>query len=141
MSENFSARSLVGMTQGARKRTVMARIARNVQEWDATGQQYTPDTVAMLVPRYRNIYRIGQRPRPCPGCWQCREDLFGYGGFPGGDPRDFEPDPECTTEAERELYAEHCALAEAGSSPYIGHTAGACDGSGVLLAKTKGDGK
>lgn len=33
----------------------------------------------------------------------------GYGAFPGGDPRDFSPDPECSTEQER---AAHAAAVE-----------------------------
>lgn len=32
-----------------------------------------------------------------------------YGAFPGGDPRDFTPDPECSTEAEREAHRRACA--------------------------------
>jgi len=67
----FSPRSLIKMTMGARKRAVTLRIARNVQEWDATGQQYTAETAALLLPRYQNIYRIGVRLRPCPGCCAC----------------------------------------------------------------------
>jgi hypothetical protein len=31
-----------------------------------------------------------------------------YGYFHGGDPRDFTPDPECSTEAERAAWAEAC---------------------------------
>lgn len=45
----------------------------------------------------------------CPGCYRCDETLYGYGSFPGGDPRDFTPDPESSTEEERRLHAEHCA--------------------------------
>lgn len=32
----------------------------------------------------------------------------GYGFFIGGDPRDFTPDPECSTEAERERHRLAC---------------------------------
>ena len=31
-----------------------------------------------------------------------------YGFFHGGDPREFSPDPECSTEAERVLHKAHC---------------------------------
>lgn len=37
-----------------------------------------------------------------------------YGHFNGGDPRDFEPDPECSTEEEREAHRRDCAAMEAG---------------------------
>lgn len=37
----------------------------------------------------------------------------GYGIFPGGDPRDFHPDPECSTDAEREAHAKDCAAWDA----------------------------
>ena len=32
-----------------------------------------------------------------------------YGAYPGDDPRDFTPDPECSTEAERKAHREACA--------------------------------
>lgn len=37
-----------------------------------------------------------------------------YGSFMGGDPRDFEPDPECSTEAERAAHRRACEAAERG---------------------------
>jgi hypothetical protein len=39
------------------------------------------------------------------------EDV-GYGYFPGGDPRLFSPDPEASTEAEREQHRVDCERAE-----------------------------
>jgi hypothetical protein len=36
-----------------------------------------------------------------------------YGNFLGGDPREFHPDPECSTEEERAAHAEACARWEA----------------------------
>lgn len=36
-----------------------------------------------------------------------------YGAFQGGDPRDFTPDSECSTEEERVAWAEACRRAEA----------------------------
>ncbi len=38
-----------------------------------------------------------------------------YGAFPGGDPRDFTPDPECSTDAEREAHRRACAIWDAGA--------------------------
>lgn len=36
------------------------------------------------------------------------EPHVGYGGFHGGDPRNFTPDPECSTEAERAAHRAAC---------------------------------
>jgi len=45
----------------------------------------------------------------------------GYGGFPGGDPREFSPDPECSTDAERAEHERACLLfADGGCSPLAG---------------------
>lgn len=38
----------------------------------------------------------------------------GYGFFPGGDPRTFTPDPECSTESERAAWASDCERFERG---------------------------
>lgn len=38
----------------------------------------------------------------------------GYGYFPGGDPREFCPDPECSTEEERANHKRACELFENG---------------------------
>ena len=37
-----------------------------------------------------------------------------HGHFPGGDPREFSPDPESTTDAEMERYTADCAAWERG---------------------------
>jgi hypothetical protein len=37
-----------------------------------------------------------------------------YGGFLGGDPRDFDPDPECSTEEERATHKRDCEAMAAG---------------------------
>jgi len=34
----------------------------------------------------------------------------GYGAFPGGDPRNFTPDPECSTDEEREAHRRACII-------------------------------
>lgn len=41
-----------------------------------------------------------------------------YGAFPGGDPRNFTPDPECSTEVEREAHRRACALWDAGANAF-----------------------
>jgi hypothetical protein len=40
----------------------------------------------------------------------------GYGVFPGGDTRTFTPDPEASTEAERQAHKDDCARAERGEA-------------------------
>ena len=42
-----------------------------------------------------------------------------YGVFPGGDPRDFSPDPEASTEKELALHKEHCAAWDRGERPTV----------------------
>ncbi len=65
---SFSARSLVGMTMGARKRA--ARRARQAAQalLARFGQEADPKKLALL----RSIYRIGERLRPCLGCCACK---------------------------------------------------------------------
>lgn len=45
--------------------------------------------------------------------WRASEDT-GYGFFPGGDPNDFHPDPECSTPEERARHKEACAAWSSG---------------------------
>lgn len=42
-----------------------------------------------------------------------------YGFFPGGDPRDFTPDPDCCTKEEIERWREACAAWNRGERPEI----------------------
>lgn len=42
-----------------------------------------------------------------------------YGFFPGGDPRQFSPDPESCTEKELALHKEHCAAWDRGERPPV----------------------
>ena len=56
----FTARSLVGMTMGARKRA--ARI-------DCFG-------IRTKVHDFRTLLRIGERLRPCPGCFDCAVECW-----------------------------------------------------------------
>ena len=91
---SFTARSLVGMTMGARKRRARGLVG---------------DLGHMLY----GDYRIGQRLRPCLGCYRCCPmPCQGCGMLPSLD-------TDC--EACR---ADHFAMAMY-----------ACDGSGVLPAK------
>lgn len=83
----FSPRSLVGMTQGARKRAARIQCVGHPFKtkplkllWfryfrrDAAGRQET-DADRALLHKYAHLrtrYRIGERLRPCPGCLRCR---------------------------------------------------------------------
>lgn len=42
-----------------------------------------------------------------------------YGSFCGGDPRDFSPDPECTTPTEMENWRKACEAAEVAANPNL----------------------
>ena len=63
----FTPRSLVGMTQGARKRAARAELtgAHQVGTWSEI-----PAGIVREVYRGPH-YRIGQKLRPCPGCCAC----------------------------------------------------------------------
>jgi len=63
---SFTARSLVGMTQGARKRRARGLVG---------------DLGHMLY----GDYRIGQRLRPCPGCSLCKGVVGCYACYPKFD--------------------------------------------------------
>lgn len=54
----FTPRSLVGMTQGAKKRAI-----RRCEQLD-------------LDPVHRLWFRLGQRLRPCPGCFDCAVECW-----------------------------------------------------------------
>ena len=54
----FTARSLVGMTMGARKRKAFA-------DWCRLGMR--------AWPTHAQRWRVGERLRPCPGCEKCTE--------------------------------------------------------------------
>lgn len=47
-----------------------------------------------------------------------REPMYGF--FPGGDPREFTPDPECSTEEERARWEADCAAWNRGERPDVG---------------------
>jgi len=79
--KSFTSRSLVGMTQGARKRR-----AREWMEWERLhqraqdlqevvdrqmGRRSQPRTVGHTPGRLKQYYRIGQKLRPCAGCIRC----------------------------------------------------------------------
>lgn len=90
----FTARSLVGMSAGARKRTARRFECPGCMEcggldkpklepWrcygediDLGNEQWRPynkcPNMRRLYQQHRAKYRIGERLRPCPGCWHCQ---------------------------------------------------------------------
>lgn len=58
----FSARSLPGMSQGARKRMALRARQAALSLIAGAGREADPKKLALL----RSIYRIGERLRPCP---------------------------------------------------------------------------
>jgi len=68
MRATGTARSLVGMTQGARKRlrrTTSKLLDRMQANLASLGHHHDAD-------RNDSFLRIGERLRPCPGCEECR---------------------------------------------------------------------
>ena len=122
----FTARSLVGMSQSARKRAIRALFVELVFTSQGTAIEPTDKgsrwfhlwcrgsgDAASRDPEYaalRAKYRIGERLRPCPGCLRCRS-------CSGCEVLDFE--------------GERCARCgkECPSEPTQ------CDGSGVLPSR------
>ena len=49
--------------------------------------------------------------------------MIGYGFFPGGDPRDFHPDPESSTDAERAQHKADCEAWARGERPNVNDNA------------------
>lgn len=107
----MNARSLVGMTQGARRR--------------AARREYAPErTPESARADARARYRIGERLRPCPGCPDCCEwaEPFDDGSF-------FLHDPEMSHPCEYSCDGTPFDCDDEGNPPPR------CDGSGVLPAK------
>jgi hypothetical protein len=61
------------------------------------------------------------------------EDV-GYGYYPGGDPRDFHPDPECCSTEEYGRWQEACAAWERGETPDPGGPHKHFEGGHVTVA-------
>lgn len=68
------------------------------------------------------------------------QDSVTYGFFPGGDPRDFTPDPECCTEAELAAHKQACEEWERGDrKEYERHRHEATEQDGkVMIASYAG---
>ena len=76
-SNQFTARSLVGMTMGARKRRIQDELRTLSRELiRATGPFDINAELTNRGSRIRSKYRIGERLRPCPGCMECDPSGF-----------------------------------------------------------------
>lgn len=74
--KSFTARSLVGMTMGARKRAARLQYMLHTYEIGPIRREalsvFAPcDAASHTYKRAWRMYRIGQRLRPCPGCCAC----------------------------------------------------------------------
>ena len=109
----FTARSLVGMTMGARKRAVRREFALVPCPEYLTTIQDRMQWYLLRGPYLRAKYRIGERLRPCNGCTACNSAMSCCGCRHGYEPWD-------------NRYSHHICDPE-----------GPCDGSGVLPARKK----
>mgnify|MGYP006976397682 FL=1 len=118
----FTTRSLVGMTQGARK-----RVYRNAVNTLECADVWRGDVVD------RKRLRIGERLRPCPGCSVCQPCYCGnpstcIGLYDSMYVHD-KPSPACDVCCGHGCEDGHC---------YKRDDAITCDGSGVIPARKKG---
>lgn len=114
-AREFSPRSLVGMSQGARKR-------QGRHDANTAVTPPPPLTRSMVYDRLRRILRLGERLRPCKGCPECLGyQVATYGSTAG---RWYMHSRECIREKQR---VDECRGRWVVGTP--------CDGSGVLPAK------
>lgn len=104
----FTARSLPGMTQGARKRKAHAEASM-----EAAGEEIT-GTLARALAAIRAKYRIGERLRPCPGKHGCVNCTRTCGA--------------CEDLCLDDTWCLRCGAVMTTDGPF-------CDGSGVLPAR------
>jgi len=94
-SRPFASRSLVGMSMGARKRAarrwLWPEMNRKEALQDFREMIAEAPGVKFEYKLERRRYRIGQRLRPCPGCFDCGVECWGC-----HNPH--EPDDECCGE-------------------------------------------
>lgn len=75
-ASSITARSLVGMTTGARKRAVRREFDLVPCPEYLTTIQDRMQWYLLRGPYLRAKYRIGERLRPCPGCMECDPSGF-----------------------------------------------------------------
>lgn len=79
----FSPRSLVGMTQGARKRAARRcpgciECKHEIPQRDYGLRCNSGGVFAKSPEQWRRRFKIGERLRPCPGCADCLAGLLGW---------------------------------------------------------------
>lgn len=129
----FTPRSLVGMTQGARKRAWLSGALGDYlfPHRNSTGAEhdvrsdYSWSEIRADAPYLGT--QLGERLRPCPGCCACWGSDISPAGY-GGD----------VTECFGPLMAGKSKRAIANMKQYQRTLADDCDGSGVLPARNKG---
>jgi hypothetical protein len=62
-----------------------------------------------------NLLEVAKR--ILPHLREAAEPYVGYGFFPGGDPRNFSPDPDCSEPEERANWERDCKLFEENGQP------------------------
>lgn len=123
----MTPRSLVGMTQGARKRAIR-RVLRSKMP------------ACYRLPR--DFYRIGQKLRPCPGCQKCGSSVRRFAPTAGWkSPRKWVIWDGSQLWMIARTWKRKCAIPNL--SDYLAAVEDGtwqelfCDGSGVLPAKRK----
>ena len=116
----MDARTLVGMTQGARRRRLWDEFFD--EAWDgATINNFRTEAAK---------YRLGERLRPCPGCAKCLRCLCGNSaaciGLYEAWTKHQKPEPACNDCCGHGCEDGHCDKVE-----------DICDGSGVVPAKAR----
>lgn len=124
----MDARTLVGMTQGARKRALMGELDQ-IAEHVVAANGSASDVNRLLRPRYE-FWRIGHRLRPCPGCTKCLRCLCGNSaaciGLYEAWTKHQKAEPACNDCCGHGCEDGHCDKVE-----------DICDGSGVIPAKAR----
>ena len=132
-ASSITARSLVGMTTGARKRAVRREFDLVPCPEYLTTIQDRMQWYLLRGPYLRAKYRIGERLRPCPGCCSCGPCYCGnpstcIGLYDSMYVHD-KPSPACDVCCGHGCEDGHC---------YKRDDAITCDGSGVIPARKKG---
>lgn len=118
----MDARTLVGMTQGARKRAARDYFMRWDYEMSMSSRAYvlalfSPcDAATAEYKRLRGLVRIGQRIRPCPGKHGCVNCTLTCGA--------------CEDQIPDDTRCLQCGVVMTTEGPV-------CDGSGVVPARSR----
>ena len=145
----MTPRSLVGMTQGCRKRVVRARcweagytLRRNRFSLTSDQLRALDVTERAECAKIRENYRIGQRLRPCPGCQKCGSSVRRFAPTAGWkSPRKWVIWDGAKLWMIARTWKRKCAIPNL--SDYLAAVEDGtwqelfCDGSGVIPAKAR----